>query len=177
MKISLIAALASNRVIGRDGGLPWHLPPDLRRFKQLTLGHTMILGRKTYESIGRALPGRSMVVVTRQADYPVPEGVRVAPSVEEALRLAREWGRRATQDPNTEVFIAGGAELYRLTLPIADRLVLTRIEQEFAGDTFFPDFDEADWRLVEEERHEAGEGSSFPYSFQTWERARAEAAP
>jgi dihydrofolate reductase len=170
MKISLIAALASNRVIGRDGGLPWHLPPDLRRFKRLTLGHTMILGRKTYESIGRALPGRSMVVVTRQADYAVPEGVRVAPSVEEALRLARE------RDPQGEVFIAGGAELYRLTLPIADRLELTRIEQEFAGDTFFPEFDEADWRLVEEERHESGESSPFAYSFQTWERARPEVA-
>lgn len=170
MKISLIAALAANRVIGRDGGLPWHLPPDLRRFKQLTMGHTMILGRKTWESIGRSLPGRSMVVVTRQEGFAVPEGVTVVPSVEEAVRLARE------RDPEGEVFVAGGAEVYRQTLPIADQLDLTRIEQEFAGDTFFPEFDEADWRLVAEERHEAGESSPFAYSFQTWERARPEAA-
>lgn len=169
MKISLIAALAANRVIGRDGGLPWHLPPDLRRFKQLTMGHTMILGRKTWESIGRALPGRTLLVVTRQKDLAVPDNVRVVPSVEEALRIARE------RDPEGVVFVAGGAEVYRQTLPLADRLDLTRIEREFEGDTFFPDFDEAGWRLVREERHEAGESSLLAYSFQTWERVRPEA--
>jgi dihydrofolate reductase len=173
MKISLIAAMAANRVIGRDGGLPWHLPPDLRRFKRLTMGHVMILGRKTWESIGRALPGRTLVVVTRQEDLAVPEGVAVVPSVEEALRLARE------RETDGVVFVAGGAEVYRQTLPLADRLELTRIEQDFAGDTFFPEFAEADWRLVTEERHEPGTADNpapFAFSFQTWERVRPEAA-
>ncbi|HEX6864402.1 MAG TPA: dihydrofolate reductase, partial [Thermoanaerobaculia bacterium] len=114
MKISLIAALARNRVIGRDNRLPWRLPPDLRRFKQLTMGHTLLVGRKTFESIGRPLPGRSMLVVSRQEGYS-PEGVRVARSVQEALDLARAGGE-------TELFVAGGAEIYRQTLPVADRL-------------------------------------------------------
>lgn len=167
MKMSLIAAMAANRVIGRDNRLPWHLPADLKRFKRLTMGHTLIMGRKTFESIGRPLPGRSTVVVTRQAGY-APPGVQVAHSMREALDLA------APAD-DEEVFIAGGAELFRETLPLADRLHLTLIEKEFEGDTFFPDFDPADWRLVEEERHEPDETDTevpYGYTFQIHDRRR-----
>jgi dihydrofolate reductase len=163
-KISLIAAMAANRVIGRHNRLPWHLPADLKRFKRLTLGHTLIMGRKTFESIGRPLPGRSTVVVTRQTDY-APPGVQVAHSVQEALSLAEV----------EEVFIAGGAELFAETLPLADRLHLTLIEKDFEGDTFFPDFDPAEWRLVEEERHEPDETDAevpYGYTFQIHDRRR-----
>jgi dihydrofolate reductase len=158
--------MAANRVIGRDGALPWRLPADLKRFKQLTMGHALIVGRKTWESIGRPLPGRTMIVVTRQPDYrPAdPSGtVRVVHSIEEALRLAREVSPE-------ETFVAGGAELYRETLPRADRLHLTRIERDFPGDTRFPDFDESQWRQVDEERHEASGDTPFAYTFQIFDR-------
>jgi dihydrofolate reductase len=173
MRISLIVAMAADRVIGRDGALPWRLPADLRRFKRLTMGHALIVGRKTWESIGRPLPGRTMIVVTRQPDYQAvnqavdqAEGVQVVHSVDEALRIAREVS------PD-EAFVAGGAEIYRATLPVADRLHLTRIEQDFPGDTRFPDYDESLWELVDEERHEpAGDldDSPFAYAFQVFDR-------
>ena len=162
MRMSLIAAMAANRVIGRDNRLPWHLPADLKRFKRLTMGHTLIMGRKTFESIGRPLPGRSTVVVTRQAGY-APPGVRVAHSVREALDLSE----------GEEAFVAGGAEIFQETLPVADRLYLTLIEKEFEGDTFFPDFDPSEWRLVEEERHEPHESDTevpYGYTFQIYDR-------
>ena len=163
MRMSLIAAMAANRVIGRDNRLPWHLSADLKRFKRLTLGHTLIMGRKTFESIGRPLPGRSTIVVTRQTGY-APPGVQIARSVPEALALAQG---------DEEVFIAGGAELFRETLPVADRLYLTLIEKDFEGDTFFPDFDRSEWRVVEEERHEPDETDTevpYAYTFQTLDR-------
>jgi dihydrofolate reductase len=158
MRLSAIVAMAANRCIGRDNTLPWRLPADLKRFKQLTLGHTLVMGRRTYESIGRPLPGRTTVVVTRQAGY-APEGVRVAHSVEQALVLAE----------GDEVFIAGGADLYQQTLGRVDRLYLTRIEREYAGDTFFPEVDLSCWRLVTEEPHPATE-TEPPFSFLTYER-------
>jgi dihydrofolate reductase len=161
MTAALIAALAANGTIGRDGRLPWHLSPDLARFKRLTLGHTLLMGRKTFESIGRPLPGRTTVVVTRNPAWPAPPGVLVAPSVEEGLAMA----------PGPEVFVAGGAEVYRATLPLADRLHLTWIEQDFPGDTCFPEVDWGAWRLVDEERHGPGEGAPFAYRFATYERA------
>ncbi|HVS00640.1 MAG TPA: dihydrofolate reductase [Thermoanaerobaculia bacterium] len=160
MRLSLIVAMAANRVIGRDNRLPWHLSADLKRFKRLTMGHTLIMGRKTFESIGRPLPGRSTVVVTRRTDY-APPGVQVAHSVREALALTQG---------DEEVFIAGGAELFRETLPVADRLYLTLIEKEFEGDTFFPDFDPSAWRVVEEERHEPDAEVPYAYTFQTLDR-------
>lgn len=167
MKVSLIAALARNRVIGRDNRLPWRLPADLRRFKQLTMGHTLLVGRKTFESIGRLLPGRTMLVASRQQGY-APEGVRVVRSVQEALDVAREGGE-------TELFVAGGAEIYRQTLPVADRLHLTRIEEDVPGDAYFPEYDETQWRLVEREDfapgHEPTEEAPFAWSFQVYERA------
>src|SRR4029079_5034922 len=160
-------ALAQGGVIGRDNRLPWRLPPDLRRFKRLTMGHPLLLGRRTFESIGRPLPGRTTVVITRRPDWAakgVPPGVIVARSVPEALSLAR------AQPGGEEVFVAGGAEVYRETLALADRLHLTRIEADFPGDTFFPAFDPAAWRLVEEERHGPGEEAPFAYRFEVWER-------
>ncbi len=160
MRLSAIVAMASNRVIGADNQLPWRLPADLARFKRLTLGHTLLLGRKTYESIGRPLPGRTLVVVTRQKDY-APEGVKVAHSVEEALALARG---------DSEVFIAGGAELYAQTMDRLDRLYLTLIERDFPGDTRFPEVDLSGWRLIEEERHPAASATDLPYAFLTYER-------
>lgn len=166
MRISIIAAVASNRVIGRDNRLPWRLPADLRRFKELTMDHTLLVGRKTFESIGRPLPGRSMLVVSRREGYlrpQAPEGIRVAHSVQEALDLAREAGE-------TELFVAGGAEIYRQTLPVADRLHLTRIEEDVAGDTYFPEYDEAQWKLVEREDHGPSEEVPFAWSFQVWDR-------
>lgn len=162
MKLSAIVAMASNRVIGVNNTLPWRLPADLKRFKQLTMGHTLVMGRKTYESIGRPLPGRTMVVVTRQRDY-APEGVKVAHTVDEALALAQA---------DSEVFIAGGADLYAQTLDRLDRLYLTRIEREFPGDTFFPEVDFSGWKLIEQERHPAASAEDLPYAFLTYERTR-----
>jgi dihydrofolate reductase len=158
MRLSAIVAMAANRCIGKDNTLPWRLPADLKRFKQLTMGHTLVMGRKTYESIGRPLPGRTMVVVTRQRDY-APEGVQVAHSLEEALELAR----------GDEVFIAGGADLYRQTMDRLRRLYLTRLDRQYEGDTFFPEVDLSGWRLVEEEHHPAT-ATEPPFSFLTYER-------
>ena len=141
MRISLIAAMGSNRAIGIDNGLPWRLPADLRRFKALTMGHVLVMGRKTFESVGRPLPGRTNIVVTRRPDYASP-GIEVAHSVEDALE-------RAVRSEAAEVFIAGGEEIFRQTLDRADRMHLTWIEKDFPGDTFFPEFDESSWRLTE----------------------------
>ncbi|MFL5352178.1 dihydrofolate reductase [Archangium sp.] len=158
MRLAAIVAMAANRCIGKDNTLPWRLPADLKRFKQLTMGHTLVMGRKTYESIGRPLPGRTMVVLTRQKDY-APEGVQVAHSLEQALELAR----------GGEVFIAGGADLYQQTLGRVRRLYLTRIERDYEGDTFFPEMDLSGWRLVEEEHHPAT-ATEPPFTFLTYKR-------
>jgi len=143
MSITLVAAVARNGVIGADGGLPWHLPDDLRRFKALTMGHTMIMGRRTFESIGRALPGRVSIVVTRDAGWTAP-GVTVAHSVEEALALADP-----DPDPRAEVMVVGGGEIYRQTLELADRLEITHVDADALGDTRFPDIDPAVWQLAD----------------------------
>jgi dihydrofolate reductase len=143
MRVSLIAAVAENGVIGYRGALPWHLPDDLRRFKALTMGHHLIVGRRTFESIGRGLPGRRMVVLSRRRAS-LPDGVAGAVSLEEALRRAEEAG-------DDEVFVAGGAEVYGLALPHADRLYLTRVHAAPQGDTFFPTIDLRSWHLVESE--------------------------
>ena len=163
MKVSLIAAVARNRVIGRDNDVPWKLPADLRRFQRLTMGHAMLMGRRTFEPIGsRPLPGRPLIVVSRREGY-LPAGVRVARSVQEGVDLARETGE-------TELFVAGGTEIYRAALPIADRLHLTRIEEDVPGDAYFPEYDETQWRLVEREAHEPGDGIPFAWAFEVWDR-------
>ncbi|HZS37387.1 MAG TPA: dihydrofolate reductase [Polyangia bacterium] len=159
MTRSIIAAVAKNGVIGAGNQIPWRLPADLKRFKALTMGHSMIMGRKTFESIGRALPGRTTIVLT-QHDWAAPEGVLVARSIGEALALAR----------GDEVFIAGGAEIYRQTLPIAERAYLTLLDREFPGDTFFPETDWSAWRVVERERHEASETNALAFEFVTYEK-------
>jgi dihydrofolate reductase len=160
MTISLIVAVARNGIIGRDGDLPWHLPTDLKRFKALTMGHHLVVGRKTWEEVGRPLPGRVMVVVTRDPEYR-PEGVIVVHSVEQALEVACG---------DDEVFIAGGGEVYRQALPLVDRMYVTRIHAEVAGDTTFPEVDPADWRLVETEDYEADERHEYPFSFEVYDR-------
>jgi dihydrofolate reductase len=165
MAVALIAALADNGVIGNDNGLPWRLPADLRRFRRLTLGHWLVMGRRTFDGLGRPLPGRETVVLTRQRGY-TPAGAQVAHSLLEALALAR----------GAEVFIAGGAEVYGETLArgLADRLWLTRIHRDFAGDTFFPELDLRPWRLVTAERLEPDGEAPFAYSFLRYERGAAE---
>ncbi len=163
MTLSLIAALADNRVIGRDNRLPWRLPADLKRFKRLTMGHPLIVGRKTFESIGRPLPGRRMVVLSRRAGF-APEGVEVARGLEEALALV---------SGAAEVFVGGGAQIYRQALAGAGRLYLTRVRARIEGDRRFPHVDWDEWRLVREEEHPADERHQFPFAFQDFERAGA----
>lgn len=158
--ISIIAALAENGVIGVDNRLPWHLPEDLKRFKRLTMGHHLIMGRRNYESIGHPLPGRVSIVVTHRNSYTAP-GCLVAHSLEEAFEAARG-------DP--EAFVIGGAEIYAQSLPRVQRLYLTLVHATVPGDTYFPDFDRSRWREVERERHEADARHPFAYSFVTLER-------
>jgi dihydrofolate reductase len=159
---SLIVALSENQVIGRDGRLPWHLSGDLRRFKQLTMGHTIVMGRKTYESIGRPLPGRTSIVITRQPDYR-PPGVTVAASLDEARRLAAG---------DTELFYIGGGEIYRQVLPIVERIYMTRVHAQVTGDTAFPELASSQWRLMEQTEHGADKSNDFPFSILVYERVR-----
>jgi dihydrofolate reductase len=153
--VSLVAALARNRVIGAGNRLPWHLPEDLKRFKRLTMGAPVIMGRKTHVSIGRPLPGRCNIVVTRQGGASWP-GCKIAHSLDDAIALAGNA---------PEVFVIGGAALYAAALPRADRLHLTLIDADHQGDTFFPAFDPADWREI---AREPGAG----FAFVTYERTR-----
>ena len=147
MKIILIAAMAQNRVIGKDNAIPWHIPGEQQRFKALTMNHTLIMGRKTFESIGRALPGRKTVVISRNREYRA-KGCLVAPSLAEAIALC----------PETEtIFIAGGGEIYRQGLDLADAIYLTVLDREVAGDVFFPEVDSRQFRMLSEERVEGPE--------------------
>jgi len=157
--INVIAAMARNRVIGIDNTLPWRLPEDLKHFKALTLGHHIIMGRKTYESIGKPLPGRATVIVTRDPAYWV-EGCLTAHSIDAAIAACGD-------DP--EVFFVGGAALYAQVLPRADRLYLTEIQAEYAGDAHFPEFDMDQWR--ESERRENVNPEGLAYHFVTYRRA------
>lgn len=160
--VSLIVAMSSNRVIGRDGDLPWHLPADLRHFKKTTMGHHLIIGRATWDEVGKPLPGRTMVVVTRNRDFSAA-GVLFAHSVADALSLVVD---------DDEPFIGGGAEIYRQALEaeIVDRLYITRIHAEVEGDTFFPDIDLEGWLLVDRVDHPADEKNEFAYSFERYDR-------
>lgn len=160
MRVSLIVAVSENHVIGRNGQLPWHLSDDLRRFKRLTMGHHIVMGRKTFESIGRLLPGRTTVIVTRTASFRV-EGAKIANSVEAALRLSQ---------PDEEVFIIGGAELYRHAMPFVDRLLITRVNATVEGDVCFPEFDPSQWQLTQQESFAADEQNDYPHGFEIYER-------
>ena len=155
MKISIIVAMAENRVIGRDNGLPWHLPADLKHFKAITMGKPIIMGRKTWESIGRPLPGRTNIVVTRSPDY-TAEGCVVVHSFEQALAAAAQ---------HDEAMVIGGAEFYRQVLPQANTLYLTLVHETIEGDTYFPALDETQWQEVERTDFEADEQNPHAYSF------------
>ena len=163
MRISLIAAVAENGVIGRRGQLPWHVADDLRRFKQLTMGHTIIMGRKTWESIGRPLPRRRIVVISLRADYR-SEGVETVDTLDAAIAVAKAAG-------DQEAFIIGGAEVYRLALPRAHRMYLTRIHAAVDGDVFFPEYVATEWRQVSSERCAANEENDFAFTFEVFDRA------
>lgn len=157
--IALILAQAENGVIGRDGGLPWHLPADLRRFKALTTGHCLVMGRKTYESIGRPLPDRQSIVITRNRDLHL-DGVEVVHSLEEALD-------RATG----EVFVIGGAGIYRMAMPLAHRIYRTVVHADVEGDVRL-DWDPKGWQLVAEDHLEADAHHAHPLTFEVWDRVR-----
>jgi dihydrofolate reductase len=164
MRLSMIAALSTNGVIGRDSGIPWRQSTDLKRLKALTMGHHIIMGRKTFDTIGRPLPGRTNVVITRQPDF-AADGVVVVSSLEDAIRLAAESG-------DAEPFIAGGAQIYELAMHRADRMYLTRIHADIEGDTFFPEFDDvSEWHLTDAEHCEPDEKNEYPYSFLIYDRA------
>ncbi len=156
--LSVIAAMARNRVIGINNTLPWRLPEDLKHFKALTMGHHIVMGRKTYESIGKPLPGRTTVIVTRDPTYRV-DGCLTATSIEDAIAACGN-------DP--EIFFVGGAEMYGQVLPRADRLYLTEIQAEYAGDAWFPEFDRIAWRELERQTHLSEAG--LEYHFVTYAR-------
>lgn len=158
MKIALIAAMAANRVIGAENRLPWHLPEDLKRFKNLTSGHPIIMGRKTFESLGRPLPNRLNIVVSRQKDL-VLTGAVVVPSLEDAYATARQ--HIIDQKPDYEVFVIGGAEIYAQALTNADRIYLTLIEREVQGDAHFPEISAEIFREVSREHRSEPESHSY----------------
>lgn len=163
MRVSLIAAVAKNGVIGDRGRVPWRLSDDLRRFQRLTLGHVLLMGRRTFDSIGRPLPGRRTIVLSRSADWSA-EGVEVARDVDQALRLAA---------PAPELFVAGGEEIYRLLLPRADRLLITWVEAAPPGDARWPEVEWEQFERVEESTHAADERNQHDTRFEVYHRRSA----
>jgi dihydrofolate reductase len=161
-KISLICAMANNRVIGLNNQMPWHLPADLKHFKETTMGKPIVMGRKTFESIGRPLPGRRNLVITRNSDYR-PDGVEVVSSIEEALELLNEA---------EEIMITGGGNIYQQTIEMADRLYLTFIDLATDGDAFFPEYQHLHWTEICREAHLPDEKNPHAYVFVTLERVR-----
>lgn len=161
-KLAIICAMSRNRVIGLNNQLPWHLPADLQFFKRTTLGKPIIMGRKTYDSIGRPLPGRSNIVVTRQPDFHV-DGLYVANSLEEAMEIAKQL----TQED--EYFVIGGAELYSQALPLAERLYLTEVDTDVEGDAFFPEINHKSWQIVTEQFHPVDAVNKLPVTFKLLE--------
>ncbi|MBD8740638.1 dihydrofolate reductase [Pseudomonas fluorescens] len=166
LPLSLIAALGENRVIGVDNSMPWHLPGDFKYFKATTLGKPIIMGRKTWDSLGRPLPGRLNLVVSRQTDL-VLEGAEVFPSLDAAVERAEEWAKAQGVD---ELMLIGGAQLYAQGLEQADRLYLTRVALSPEGDAWFPEFDVGQWKLVSNLEN-AAQGDTPAYNFEVWEKA------
>jgi dihydrofolate reductase len=165
MIISMIAAVSKNRVIGKDNDLPWKLPDDMKFFMETTKGHHAIMGRKNYESIPhkfKPLPNRTNIVVTRQKNFNAP-GCIVVDSVEKGLTIAR-------QSQETEAFIIGGAEIYKVGLPLADRLYLTEINAEIQGDTFFPEYDKTQWREASRKHHDKDERHVYDFDFVVYDK-------
>ena len=166
MRVSMIWAMAENNVIGRDNKLPWHLPNDLKYFKQLTTGKPVIMGRKTYDSIGRPLPNRTNIIITRDANFSA-EGVKVVNSLDEAIELAEAICLVNAQE---EVIVMGGAEIYKLCLPRADRLYVTLVHADVEGDAYFPDIDLSHYQEVKREFFEKDGPNPYDYSFCVFER-------
>lgn len=166
MRVCLVVARARNGVIGNAGALPWRMPSDLKSFKALTMGKPVIMGRKTFESIGKPLPGRTNIVVTRQQDY-APGGVEVAPTLARAVDLAHDF---AYAEGVAEIMIIGGGEIYRQSLELADRVYLTEIAMDVDGDTKFPDLDPRIWEETWREHHDAGKGDSADYEMVVLDR-------
>lgn len=160
--IKILVACDENRVIGKDNQLIWHLPADLKRFKSLTIGHVILMGRKTYESIGKPLPNRTTIVITRQVDFQA-EGTITAHSVEEAILKAKSLTRE-------DIFIVGGAEIYSLSLALADQLLVTQLHDIFEGDAFFPEISADTWEIVDRERGLTDEKNPFQYSYITYQK-------
>ena len=162
MKYSVIVAISDNNVIGKDNALLWHLSADMRFFKEKTTGHHIIMGRKTFESMGkRLLPNRTSIVITRNKDYEMPEGGIVASSLVDALGKAEN---------DTEVFIIGGAQIYQMAIPFANTMYITRVHHTFDGDAFFPEYDKSQWELVSSEHHKADEKNEYDYTFEEYRR-------
>jgi dihydrofolate reductase len=166
LQIALIAALANNGVVGRDNQLPWHLPGDLPYFRRITMGKPVVMGRKTWDSIGRPLPGRTNIVISRQPDLEL-EGARVVDTVAAALALAEAV---AEIDGVTELMVIGGAQIYALALPLAQRLYLTEVHAEVTGDARFPDWERSQWLEISRDRHSARDSNPYDYSFVVYER-------
>ena len=164
--LAVIVAVADNGVIGRNNSLPWHLPEDLRYFKRVTLGKPVVMGRKTFESIGRPLPGRANIVITRSHGWSV-DGVSVVNSLDEALRLAADI---AALDGTDELMVIGGAEIYTNAIPLAQRLYLTQVHADVEGDARLPEIYWSRWREVSRERFAASEDNPYDYSFVVFER-------
>lgn len=160
--ISFIVAADENNLIGKDNQLPWHLPSDMKYFKNQTWGMTVIMGRKSLDSLGKPLQGRTNIVVTRNKDWQ-HEGVQVAHSVEEAIALAKKTGAK-------EIFILGGAQIFKESMPLADRIYLTRIHHQFNGDAYFPEIQDGKWVMVKKRFCPADEKNKYDHTFQVWER-------
>lgn len=159
-QLSIVVAIAENRAIGKNNQLLWHLPADLKHFKQITSGHTIIMGRKTYDSIGKPLPNRRNIVITRQHNLQI-EGIEVAGSLQEALALCQA---------ENEVFVIGGAEIYQSALPLTQKIYLTTVHQSFEADAFFPEINTNEWLETEKESHDPDEKNALGYTFSTLRR-------
>ncbi|MEE1943654.1 dihydrofolate reductase [Pedobacter sp. KR3-3] len=159
-QLSIVVAIAENRAIGKNNQLLWHLPADLKHFKQITSGHTIIMGRKTYDSIGKPLPNRRNIVITRQNGLQL-EGVEVVNSLSEALALCTA---------ENEVFVIGGAEIYKAALPLTQKIYLTTVHQSFEADAFFPEINANEWAETEKESHSPDEKNALSYTFSTLQR-------
>jgi dihydrofolate reductase len=160
MNLSIIVALSENNVVGINNQLPWHLSADLKRLKSITMGHHLIMGRKTFESIGKPLPGRTNVIITHNKEYKA-EGAVVVSSVKEALETAKN---------DSEAFIFGGGEVFKETLPMVNKIYMTKIHQTFNGDTFFPELKSNEWKETFREEHQPDEKNQYRYSFINLER-------